>query len=185
MAGEEALKNCIENIKYIEKKNIPGDICEFGVAKGGTSLAMILANIYITKNISRKFFLFDSFSGLPKPNKLLDFDKKGYIGKALFPLKEGSLQSNYIVTKKLFYNQFNLAKNKIIFIKGFFEKTAKKNYSKISSISILRLDGDWFNSVYIPLKTYFPKVAKGGIVIIDDYRMSSNSLMCLAKHSSV
>ena len=48
---------------------------------------------------------------------------------------------------------------------------AVDNFSEnVSEISILRLDGDWYNSVFIPLQFYYEKVVKHGVVIIDDYR---------------
>ena len=36
-------------------------------------------------------------------------------------------------------------------------------------ISILRLDTDWFESTYHELKSLFPKLSIGGVIIIDDY----------------
>lgn len=42
---------------------VPGDICEFGVAQGATSL-LIAAELLHT---DRDFWLFDSFEGLPQP----------------------------------------------------------------------------------------------------------------------
>jgi hypothetical protein len=169
MAGVPALENCYDMINYINKKKIIGDICEFGVAKGGSSLVMALTEIYINKFSKRIFFLFDSFEGLPAPDLKKDFDSEGSIGSVLTPIKQGSLYSNLEEVKKLFYEKFNLPKNKIIFIKGFFNITVKKYKKKINKISILRLDGDWYHSVFLPLKFYYPKVSKGGVIIIDDY----------------
>ena len=39
----------------------------------------------------------------------------------------------------------------------------------IKSISILRLDGDLYESTKVCLEYLYPKVTKGGFVIIDDY----------------
>lgn len=36
-------------------------------------------------------------------------------------------------------------------------------------ISILRLDGDWYNSTMQCLSSLFPMVKEGGIIIVDDY----------------
>ena len=38
------------------------------------------------------------------------------------------------------------------------------------SISILRLDTDWYKSIKHELIHLFPKLSKGGVLIIDDYR---------------
>ena len=170
MAGHEALENCFDMTSYINQKNIIGDICEFGVARGGCALAIALTDKLINKELSRKIFLFDSFEGLPAPDKKKDFDELGAIGKAIFPLRKGSLNCKIEEVKSLFYKKFNFKKNKIIFVKGFFEKTAKDNKDKVDDLSILRLDGDWYNSIFIPLVYYYEKVSKGGVIIIDDYR---------------
>ena len=52
-------------------------------------------------------------------------------------------------------------------IKGWFENTVPTN--KHDSISLLRLDADWYDSTKICLEHLFPKVVKDGIIIIDDY----------------
>ena len=36
-------------------------------------------------------------------------------------------------------------------------------------IALLRLDTDWYESTYHELKFLFPKLVKGGVLIIDDY----------------
>ena len=46
-------------------------------------------------------------------------------------------------------------------------KTLKKNAPK--KISLLRLDTDWYESTKVELNLLFPKLSKGGVLIIDDY----------------
>ena len=46
-------------------------------------------------------------------------------------------------------------------------KTLKTNILK--NISLLRLDTDWYESTKIELNKLYPKLSKGGILIIDDY----------------
>jgi O-methyltransferase len=38
-----------------------------------------------------------------------------------------------------------------------------------SPIAILRLDGDWYDSIMVCLEGLFPKVREGGVIILDDY----------------
>jgi hypothetical protein len=59
----------------------------------------------------------------------------------------------------------------IIPIKGWFEETVPKLSENIEPIAILRLDGDLYNSTYVCLKHLYPKVIKGGLVIIDDWAL--------------
>ena len=51
--------------------------------------------------------------------------------------------------------------------KGWFNETLRSFES--TPISILRLDGDWYESIKFCLVKLFPLVSSGGLVIIDDY----------------
>ena len=59
----------VEGIKIIESLNITnnilGDVCEFGVAQEKTSKLIA----FLIQNSNKKFYLFDSFEGLPAPTK--------------------------------------------------------------------------------------------------------------------
>lgn len=57
--------------------------------------------------------------------------------------------------------------NKIYFIEGWFEETLPE--FECPPISILRLDGDLYNSTYVCLKYLYPKIINGGLIIIDDW----------------
>jgi hypothetical protein len=53
------------------------------------------------------------------------------------------------------------------FVKGDVEHTLRKRLPK--KISILRLDTDWYESTKLELEILYPRLAKGGVLIIDDY----------------
>jgi hypothetical protein len=58
----------------------------------------------------------------------------------------------------------------VTLIKGFFHNTLiPENIDNIGEIAVLRLDGDWYESTMTCLKHLFPKVVKGGLIILDDY----------------
>jgi hypothetical protein len=68
----------------------------------------------------------------------------------------------------------------IFTVKGWFEESIPKYLEAIAPakqlgydfpIAILRLDGDLYNSTYVCLKYLYPKVIKGGLVIIDDWAL--------------
>jgi len=61
----------------------------------------------------------------------------------------------------------NYPKEKITFIKGKVEETIPNIIPE--KISILRLDTDWYESTYHELMHLFPRLSKGGVLIIDDY----------------
>jgi len=61
--------------------------------------------------------------------------------------------------------------NNVNLIKGFFQNTLQiqENIDNIGEISVLRLDGDWYESTKICLEKLYDKVIDGGIILIDDY----------------
>ena len=55
------------------------------------------------------------------------------------------------------------------FIKGKVENSLLESSNLHEKISLLRLDTDWYESTLIELEILYPKLAKGGILILDDY----------------
>jgi hypothetical protein len=61
------------------------------------------------------------------------------------------------------------AENGVKLIKGMVENTLIKNENLPDKISILRLDTDFYESTKKELEILFPRLATGGVLIIDDY----------------
>jgi hypothetical protein len=59
--------------------------------------------------------------------------------------------------------------NNIFLIKGKVENTLRNIKKLPKKISILRLDTDFYESTKIELEVLFPRIVKGGVLIIDDY----------------
>ncbi len=57
--------------------------------------------------------------------------------------------------------------DKMIFVKGKVEETIPQTIP--SSIAILRLDTDWYESSYHELVHLFPRLAPYGVILLDDY----------------
>jgi len=53
--------------KYIAINNIPGDFVECGVFRGGN--ALIAAKIFQIHNLTKKVYLFDTFTGMTEPTR--------------------------------------------------------------------------------------------------------------------
>ena len=54
-------------------------------------------------------------------------------------------------------------------IKGLVEETLLVEANLPKKISLLRLDTDFYKSTKVELEILFPRLSKGGILIIDDY----------------
>jgi hypothetical protein len=59
------------------------------------------------------------------------------------------------------------ARSQINFVKGRVEETIPLQAP--DSVALLRLDTDWYESTRHELEHLFPRLARGGVIIIDDY----------------
>lgn len=153
----------MENIEFcfgeILKNNIPGDLIETGVWRGGATIfmrALLMAN-----NISdRTVWVADSFEGLPKPDPEMDADKNDLhhsYNELAVSLEE--VQQNF--------RKYGLLDRQVKFLKGWFMDTLPD--APIETLALLRLDGDMYGSTMDALVHLYPKLSPGGFVIVDDW----------------
>jgi len=170
MTSPERVKVLLDALNYVVLKNIPGDYVECGVWKGGSSLAVSLMLEKLSKyNI--KLWLYDTFSGMSKPTSI-DVDNKG--NKAAVRLENEDKTTSWVwayseldeVKSNMKISKF--PKSNVKYIKGKVEDTLLMDDIP-EKISILRLDTDWYESTKIELEILYPRLVKGGIIIIDDY----------------
>lgn len=166
LGGPKALDNAFEIVRLVEKNNIQGAIVECGVAQGGCAAMMALSS-RTYGNLEREFWFFDSYEGLPEPTEedYKDFKTGDHVGV----LVKGSCLGTIEGVSDLLFNKFNLPKNKINLVKGWFQDTVPLHKEKVGKIAILRLDGDWYESTKIPLNNFYQNITPGGCIIIDDY----------------
>lgn len=157
-------------VEYVVRKKIPGDIVECGVWRGGSMMAAALTLLRF-EDTSRELFLFDTFDGMTPAE---DVDKKTKTGEpaadimkkhergphgiwCVCPLEEASRNISSV----------NYPPEKIIFVKGAVEETVPKHAP--AKIALLRLDTDWHSSTRHELVHLYPRLAHGGVLIVDDY----------------
>lgn len=172
LLGIERIDSIVTSIDYLIKNNIEGDIVECGVWKGGAMYAAIRA-LVARKSFNRKIFLFDVFSadGMSSTTNETVYDKD-YLGntvsdsinKGLFVKEEYNFQIEDVrkLLKSTGYPEEN-----IIFKVGRVEDTLP--CEDIKKVALLRLDTDWYESTKHELIHLFPKLEKGGVLLIDDY----------------
>ncbi|OFX17424.1 MAG: hypothetical protein A2033_07795 [Bacteroidetes bacterium GWA2_31_9] len=154
----------LDNIEYCFRKvienNITGDFIETGVWRGGATIFMraLLKDSNITNKI---VWVADSFEGLPKPNEKEYPSDKGDVHHTKDELAIS------IETVKGNFAKYNLLDENVKFLKGWFKDTLPK--APIEKLAILRLDGDMYESTMDTLVSLYPKLSKGGYVIIDDW----------------
>ena len=141
-------------------KAVGGGVVECGVWRGG-----MVAGIAKLLGGERKYYLFDSFEGLPEP-ELID----GKEALAWAKNTEGAWYHNNCKAEIEFAQSAMRISGVESYtcIKGWFNVTVP-SYKFENEIALLRLDGDWYESTMICLQALYPQVAQGGYVIIDDY----------------
>ncbi len=72
-----------------------------------------------------------------------------------------------------YYHTVSTLKKRFFFIKGMVEDTIPNIIPE--KVSILRLDTDFYKSTKHELEYLFPRLQRGGILIIDDYGVLEGS----------
>ena len=155
MVGTERLNILEKLIKEIYKNEVPGDLVECGVWRGGCSIFM-RAVLVTLEEAQRIVWLFDSFQGLPKPEDPTDCDLSMY---DCLSVSLETVQDNFA--------KLGLLDSQVRFVPGWFKDTLP--CADVQRVAILRLDGDMYESTSVALESLYPKLSSGGYVIIDDF----------------
>jgi hypothetical protein len=168
MTSPERIDSLCRSVRYVVDHAIPGDIVECGVWKGGSMMAV--ARTLLKTGQSRRLYLFDTYEGMPEPtdvdvsfrgqsaaDALATEDKATSWNWAFSPLEE--VQKNVLGT--------GYDREQVVFVRGRVEDTVPAQAPE--RISLLRLDTDWYESTYHELVHLYPRLSRGGVLIIDDY----------------
>jgi hypothetical protein len=160
MIGLERMNNIQHCVIEVIKNNVPGDLIETGVWRGGATIFMraILKAYGIT---DRKVWVCDSFEGLPKPDEAKYPQDKG---DKHHKSKELAISLEQVKNN---FKKYGLLDNQVIFLKGWFKDTLPT--APIEQIAVARLDGDMYESTIEALDNLYHKILIGGFLIIDDY----------------
>ncbi len=159
MIGLRRMNNIQACVERVLADNIPGDLIETGVYRGGAAIFMrALLKAYQVRE--RVVWVADSFEGLPKP--ILD----QFPQDAQFEHTAGLLAVSLEQVKHNF-QVYDLLDEQVRFLKGWFHDTLPT--APIERLAVLRLDGDLYQSTMETLTSLYPKLSPGGYVIFDDY----------------
>ena len=136
-------------------ENVPGDIVECGVLDGGT--AALLAYATRSQLPASQLHLFDSWQGLPSVT--------AEDGQAVADWSGEDVGSMTRVRRVMHRLQIDPAR--VVFHRGWFNETFPK--AAVDRVSLLHIDADFYESVKLCLEHWYPKLAPGGFVQLDDY----------------
>ena len=163
MLGIKALDNLQACVEDVIANEVPGDLIETGVWRGGATILMraILKAHEVT---DRSVWVADSFAGLPPPDPAKYPADAGDIHHRLklFAVTLAEVRSNF--------EKYGLLDEQVRFLQGWFRDTL--THAPIEKLAVIRLDGDMYESTMDALTALYPKLSAGGYLIVDDYRKS-------------
>lgn len=134
----------------INEQKLDGEVAELGVYKG--KFASEINRLFPNK----KLYLFDTFEGFNSEDVNIE-NSNGYSKAKVGDFSDTNME---LVKDKLPY------KEQAIFIKGYFPESVKE---ELPSFCFVSLDTDLYKPTYEGLKVFYPKLVKGGMIIMHDY----------------
>lgn len=158
MVGPTIYAGNISLLQYV--RDVPGCVVECGVWRGGMSAGMaeILGN-------SRKYYLLDSFEGLPPAQEIDGPEAAAWQQNKDSPTYFDNCRAEVEIARRAM--AMSPARD-VTYVPGWFSDTLAE-LQPPAGIAVLRLDGDWYESTIQCLRALYPQVVPGGLVIIDDY----------------
>jgi hypothetical protein len=178
-AGRDRITKFLKHYEFLKMaKNISGEIVECGVFKGTSFLR--LAHIRDILGLKKKLIGFDNFND-NYPNTDISQDKnlrkkwiKNSGGKSI------SINQLQKVLDQKKIKEYSL-------IKGDVESTIKNFIKKNPKLKIcfLNIDIDFYESTLVCLKYLYPKLSKGGVLVLDNYEFGYGETKAIKNFLSV
>jgi hypothetical protein len=165
MTSPERMYALWQASRHVLARGVPGALVECGVWRGGS--AMIMAHVLAEHGSDRELWLYDTFAGMPEPSAV-DVDVHGTSARTQLARGDEFVVANASLTEV----QANMARTahpaeRIVYVEGQVEDTIPRRAP--DSIALLRLDTDWEASTRHELEHLWPRLALGGVLIVDDY----------------
>jgi O-methyltransferase len=170
MAPEAAVRFTAEQTLHVIDSGIPGEIVECGVWRGGSSIAMLLAQLRRYGAVRKKVYLLDSFEGLPPATNRDGPLAAAWQGDTTSPIYYDNCRASLEALRETLV-ALELPAQSWELVPGWFSDTVPGLADRLRTegIALLRLDGDWYDSTLVCLEHLAPLVHEGGVVLIDDY----------------
>jgi hypothetical protein len=173
LTSPERIVGLRDAVRYVVAAGVPGAIMECGVWRGGSMqvVARTLASLGV---VDRDLCLFDTFETMPEPSER-DVDVWGR--RALDDWHRVQEEGEVAADPAFWFKPFQEVESRLYgcgypndrfhFVKGLVEDTVPGHAP--GEIALLRLDTDYYQSTKHELAHLVPRVAPGGVLIIDDY----------------
>ena len=154
MVSTERLWGLYNAVMSAIENEVLGDIVECGAARGGSAALMGL--VLKGMGSDKTLWVCDTFEGIPAATADDPPEAMAYTGQ---------LRGDIEDVESLFSQLGIMGNCKLA--KGLFQDTLPT--LGVGAISVLHLDGDWYESTKCGLECLYDKVSPGGFIQIDDY----------------
>jgi len=152
--------NIVERLDHSLQR--PGDVIECGVFQGVTSILM--AKLMEIRHSDKKLFLFDSFQGLPEPDRRVDASLRFQRGawKASRKEVETHLAKHNVLERCVIYE-------------GWFSDTLKELKAD-QQFCFAYIDADLYSSTVDCLQHIWKRMGQYSVAVFDDYHHPSGGV---------
>lgn len=161
MVGSRRLRNVWDCVDTVIAEEVEGDFIETGVWRGGCCIyaAAILETSPVRND--RRVFVADSFKGLPPADFVSNPDesREPMSEMARLAVPRSAVEENF--------RRYAVGGDRVVFVEGWFSESLPGLRDR--RWSVIRLDGDLYESTMDALVNLYPQLSVGGFVIVDDY----------------
>lgn len=171
MTSSERIWSLLQAVRHVEGAAIPGAFVECGVWRGGSVMAMATALMDLGTP-TRELWLYDTFAGMTEPSSYDVEASTGLDARSLLDSTEVGDGNNVWCAAGLQDVLANVQRTGypealVRVVKGDVSLTLAETVP--DAIALLRLDTDWYESTRAELEALYPRLAVGGVCILDDY----------------
>lgn len=166
MTSPERLEALIRATEHVVAAGVPGAIVECGVWRGGSMMAAALTLRRLGAT-DRELVLFDTFSGMTEPTAE-DADSP-YDGYSLHRMWQRREQWSGVPADRVraAIASTGYPMERVRLVEGPVEETLPA--AAPQRIALLRLDTDWYASTRAEMEHLYPRLERGGVLLLDDY----------------
>lgn len=159
-------------VEYVQTRGIRGAFVECGVWKGGASMLMALS-LQALGGAPRHLYLYDTFSGMTAPGREDRVAWNGVPVRKKWEEDRRGEKQNFthwaIPREEVLANftRIDYPSSHLHTVEGDVRLTLQRRTP--GRIALLRLDTDWYDSTRAELERLYPRLRRGGVLLIDDY----------------
>lgn len=154
-------------VRHTVAAEVPGAFVECGVWRGG-SMMVIASTLHELGVSDRDLYLFDTFTHMPYPSDE-DVDVFGRAAADYYDEASAAEAFRYLPLEEVreALASTGYPPERMHFVQGMVEDTIPGEAP--DQIALCRLDTDWYESTAHEMEHLYPRLAPGGILLIDDY----------------